>query len=346
VELHVEGAAFEGRPVFFTVKGPWTPASEPVPDPPGLAEKIFTGLAGMVTLVMLSATLYLARHNLRAGRGDPRGASKISLLLLVVWITAWGFGAYHYLTLGVEAQRFATVVGWALINCGLLWLAYAALEPYVRRLWPVILVSWTRLLSGRIRDPRVGRDILVGLAVGVAVALVGLLSGMVPQLLTDSPPNIPRVAGVAFLLGPGRTIGALLGMVPNALANAMLMSFVFVLAHAVVKRAWIAVLITSAVLGVFVLAETASGSLLAAITFGTAFVVPIVATLVVYGLFATALAFLLNQVLNSSPLTLDLSKAYAPTSAWIMAVILAVAIFGLYTARAGRPLFGSILPRE
>jgi serine/threonine-protein kinase len=346
VELHVEGAAFEGRPVFFTVNGPWTPVSEPAPDPPGLAEKIFTGLAGLVTLVMVSATLHLARQNLRAGRGDPRGASKISLLLLVVWIAAWGFGARHYLSPGVEAQRFAGFVGAALLNCGILWLAYVALEPYVRRLWPVILVSWTRVLSGRVRDPRVGRDILVGLAVGVAVALVGLLSGMVPQLLADNPPSIPRSAGVAFLLGGGRTIGAFLGMIPNALANAMLMSFVFVLAHAAVKRAWIAVLITSAVLGVFVLAETVSESLLAAITFGAAFVVPIVATLVLYGLFATALAFLLNQVLNSAPLTLDLSKAYAPTSAWIILVIVAVAAFGLYTARAGRPLFGSILPRD
>jgi hypothetical protein len=32
----------------------------------------------------------------------------------------------------------------------------------VRRRWPATLVSWSRLLAGRFRDPLVGRDVLAG----------------------------------------------------------------------------------------------------------------------------------------------------------------------------------------
>ena len=28
------------------------------------------------------------------------------------------------------------------------WLFYVALEPYVRRFWPQLLIGWTRALSG------------------------------------------------------------------------------------------------------------------------------------------------------------------------------------------------------
>ena len=51
----------------------------------------------------------------------------------------------------------------------LLWVLYIALEPFVRRRWPQILVSWTRLLSGEWRDPLVACNVLVGCAFGVLI---------------------------------------------------------------------------------------------------------------------------------------------------------------------------------
>ncbi len=39
---------------------------------------------------------------------------------------------------------------------------YIALEPSVRRYWPRLLISWSRLMAGDFRDPMVGRDLLVG----------------------------------------------------------------------------------------------------------------------------------------------------------------------------------------
>jgi fructuronate reductase len=33
---------------------------------------------------------------------------------------------------------------------------YVALEPFVRRMWPDALISWSRAIMGRLRDPLVG----------------------------------------------------------------------------------------------------------------------------------------------------------------------------------------------
>src|SRR5262249_10143198 len=39
-----------------------------------------------------------------------------------------------------------------------------------------MLVSWARLLSGRFRDPLVGRDVLIGVAAGTAISAIEVLA--------------------------------------------------------------------------------------------------------------------------------------------------------------------------
>ena len=50
---------------------------------------------------------------------------------------------------------------------GVFYLVYLALEPFVRRSWPTMLVGWSRALSGRVPDPVVGRDLIVGVVAGL-----------------------------------------------------------------------------------------------------------------------------------------------------------------------------------
>jgi hypothetical protein len=52
----------------------------------------------------------------------------------------------------------------ALFWGGAVWMLYLALEPYVRRYWPQAIISWTRVLAGRWRDPLVGRDVVLGVS--------------------------------------------------------------------------------------------------------------------------------------------------------------------------------------
>ena len=61
------------------------------------------------------------------------------------------------------------------------YLFYMAVEPYVRRLWPDSLIAWSRLLDGRLRDPLLGKHILIGALVGIGVA------DTMPPLLKTNP---------------------------------------------------------------------------------------------------------------------------------------------------------------
>ena len=77
-----------------------------------------------------------------------------------------------------------------------MWLAYVAIEPIVRRRWPDLLISWTRLVSGRFRDPLVGRDALAGILGGAVVWLALGGSQALPNWfdlpgMTPVPPQGP-----------------------------------------------------------------------------------------------------------------------------------------------------------
>jgi serine/threonine-protein kinase len=76
----------------------------------------------------------------------------------------------HTLDYRTELERLTNILGSAVFRGVKLGIAYLALEPYVRRHWPWQLIGWVRLLAGRWRDPRVGTDILIGLAFGVGFA--------------------------------------------------------------------------------------------------------------------------------------------------------------------------------
>ena len=70
------------------------------------------------------------------------------------------------------------------------WLLYIALEPHIRRVWPGIMIGWSRLLAGSVRDPLVGRDVLVGVLVAIGN---GLIFGLHTFLRSWSgrPPQFP-----------------------------------------------------------------------------------------------------------------------------------------------------------
>lgn len=87
----------------------------------------------------------------------------------------------------------------ALFWAGHTWLFYAALEPPVRRRWPLRLVGWTRLLGRRLRDPLVGREVLVGTLAGAAIAGIILLTAAAPSSLNPSGfgPHVSSLSSLA-----------------------------------------------------------------------------------------------------------------------------------------------------
>lgn len=107
-----------------------------------------------------------------AGRTDLRGAVRLSIYLCVA-------GAISTLASSTPSMggAFVNSVAGLLIfqSCETFVFTvalYLTLEPVLRRTWPESLVSWIRLLDGRLLDPRVGRDVMSGLLWGLGVAVL------------------------------------------------------------------------------------------------------------------------------------------------------------------------------
>ena len=154
--LRIDAAAYRGRTTLFEVAPPWASVGRTTSPEVGQGAKALAIVLTILLLTILGMGLMLARRNLRQGRGDRPGAFRIAVLVFAGLMLAWVFGADHRPTsaeVGLGIQQTA----WALFYAGFTWLVYIALEPYARKIWPEIMVSWNRLIRGRWRDPMVGR---------------------------------------------------------------------------------------------------------------------------------------------------------------------------------------------
>src|SRR5262249_7206661 len=141
-----------------------------------------------------------------------------------------------------EYLRLSEIVAFALLAATGIWILYMAFEPYVRRFWPQLLIGWSRLLSGRVRDPLVGRDVLVGVTAGMIAGLLLASRNVIPYLLglSVATPVLP-VSWV--FLGSRYAVAGALFTVLGALRNALQIVCVVVFLRILVRRNWIVFLL-------------------------------------------------------------------------------------------------------
>jgi tRNA A-37 threonylcarbamoyl transferase component Bud32 len=309
----VEAAEFSGRPVSFQVVSPWS--SPPRPATPNRAAWTRTLATGgtLLSIALTAGGILLVRYNVVSGRADRRGALRITLFLLSIWTASWLLGAKHSLDVQVEWGRFISFIAFAITNVTVTGVFYLALEPFVRRYFPDILISWTRIIAGRFNDPRVARDVLIGIALGIFLSCARMALGL-PSLWLDTAPPVPISSSVQFLLGERYALSSLLRSVPNQLQSAMVGTFLFVLLRAAIGRTWIAASLSVALLAAVVLFEGGDSTLLSVTVVLVLFVAPIMAVFLRYGVVAVAAALLVNQWTIMIPLTADLSRANATLS--------------------------------
>ena len=77
-----------------------------------------------------------------------------------------------------EFLALGEAVGLAFLLAAVPWVGYLAVEPHFRRHWPTQLVTWSRLLEGKVGDPMVSRHVLVGVLVALLAASI---QGTVPS---------------------------------------------------------------------------------------------------------------------------------------------------------------------
>jgi serine/threonine-protein kinase len=335
--LRVEAAAYRGRPVYFEVLGPWSRAHRDG-EMGKRADNHFLGLFfAAASLAVLLAAILVARMNLRAGRGDFAAALRIACVIGCADLLAWLLTSTHASEPMTEMRRLFTAIGQALLSAGAVWLLYIAVEPWVRRFWPDTLKGWSRLLSGHVSDPRVGRDVMIGLAFGLGLQLLVRLSIPLHDLLgVPGPP--PQLGRVALLAGPIYAFGGLASVVSDATFNAFVIVFLIVGLKVGLRRKPLVVAGTVLFYIALTVPATMSegGVPWIGAGLGVLAMIALVTVPVRYGLLATTAAFLANFITGGVPWSLSFGRWQAQPSELALALLMFLVIWAGWTASGGR----------
>jgi serine/threonine-protein kinase len=336
VPLRIEAAAAQGKPVSLRIVLPWTrPAEEPAPQR-GFGHRASQLMRVVAPGVVVLAAGLVAMRNVRRGRGDRRGALRLALYLGAARFL-WFLGAHHLASID-EFDLFMSHLSQATLWVGLAYVFYLAIEPYARRLWPRMLVSWVRVLDGGFRDPLVGRDLLVGAAAGAWIALVGRLQFWIPAVLGGTS-ALPTFGYWTFEPLRG-TLPAFVSIV--AIHTGALLEIIFPMTWLLILRLLIRRTVPAAIVAGLlgsILFYPETGSIPGYIV-GSCFVMALLfGVLFRFGLLAFAAVYYVFRLLGQMPLTLHPGDWYLGVVLLALAFIAAPALWGFWTSRAGRPLF-------
>jgi serine/threonine-protein kinase len=246
----------------------------------------------------------------------------------VSWVlTAHHVPVYAYLPAVFRGVNHSLAVG---VLGGLL---YMGVEPIVRRRWPQSLISWTRVLGGRVRDPLVGSHVLVGTACGIGLAM--WLTLKMTLLLRQGHVT---VLDWRMLQGPGWIVmGVMWNLVWFALTKALAVLALLLLARVVFRRDWIAIVVVVLMANLFSILDGPHPPT------QFAFEVPAAALsvwlLLRLGLLPVVVAFFVNELVIYCPFTMDFAAWYSAPTLAVLAMVAGLAVWSFSVALAGRALF-------
>jgi serine/threonine-protein kinase len=334
--VRVAAATYRGRVVFFKVFAPWYAPDRLTPAQGPLASRFGFAFFVVCALLVLVLCFLFARRNLKLGRGDRRGALRsATLFFAAIWIG---------LALGTHYSRSALwIFNWvndtfayaagAALEFGFF---YLALEPYVRRKWPEILISWSRLLAGGWYDPLVGRDLLIGSLLGTLASMTSFLRVALPFWFHIA--NITSGAGLEDQLGTVPAFFGIISLKSFALINMMGTLAILFIATLVTRKKWIGIAVT----GVFLVIINVTGeNLRVELILVVAFAMIMLYSLLRFGLLSSAVSWIVSHVLFA-PLTTDLSRWYAWRGLFAVALVMGCALFGFKLALARQSAFGRV----
>jgi len=327
IPIRVEAAAFHGKPVNFVVL---LPDVQPGPEGRSAGDLVYL----VIELIIILGSFPFARYNLRLGRGDTRAATRLALFSFAIGFSAWLIGGAHVAG-EAEADLFFQALMRSIFEAVLLGVMYLSFEPFVRRKWPQTIVSWSRILAGGLRDPLVGRDIVLGVAVGILLALIEGFGA-----LSYRPLGVPmvRTSSALITLTSGRfATGEFLFLIIDALFRSLGILFMLFLGRTILRKQWLAAgVITVALAGI--LAANAAHPLIEW-PVSLLFFALMIFALMRFGLLVLSVAMFVVLLFVSFPIGSDATVWYVGTTAFVLIAVLALSLYGARMALAGQPLF-------
>jgi serine/threonine protein kinase len=331
--LRVEAAAWRGKPVFFFLIGDWTKPERMVStEKKSVGQRAGKILGFFVVCAILVGSVLLARRNYRQGRGDREGALRLAGIMFLLEMALF-LCRGHFAAFGDALGLFILAVSTALFLSGLTWTLYLAVEPWVRRHWPKTIISWSRLLSGGLRDPLVGRDILFGVALGVVWILVFEIR-YIPMMHMGAAPDL---FSSSFLMGGRNALGAWLYQWPQSIQTTLVFFFLLFGLKVLLRKEWIAGIVLVAI---FALPRGLSSTYMAVEIPAQILVYAIAVVIVLrFGFIPLACAVFTINLLGNVPFSSDLSAWYMPASIMALLSVVALAAWGFYTSLGGEPVW-------
>jgi serine/threonine-protein kinase len=333
--LRVEAAEYDGRAVEFRVLPASLQPIAPGPYRRAWVRRTLDMFIVIMTVAVIAVLGAQARRNTRAGRGDRRGAVKIALVMLGIQATVLALYR-HWTTVAIQSLIAVLYSFGVAFSVGLLaWLYYLALEPYVRRQWPHLLISWTRLLEGRWRDPLVGRGILAGTTQALwSGAIIPGIAVAAAQWL-ELPIAVPWGQSQLASFGPSVAalfadrLTAFIGVFTAWFTLAILVLFGLVVRQE--RAAWVLLGLTFVAIAgwlMLLLQPYAMEAPLAAWFFGSLMALSTVVVLRRHGLLGCSVFAIVVTALINTPLTADLTRWYVWRTGTVAALVVAFAVWG------------------
>jgi hypothetical protein len=198
-----------------------------------------------------------------------------------------------------------------------------------------------RLIAGRRsagRGTRGGRDALAG----AAVALLLEIAKVVPMAFGWRIPQLPFGTALLPLFGVPLLFSRWLSELNSVLQDTLAVTMIFVVMRLVLKRSWLAL-----GAGILVLVVVANnGSAVSGSWMDTLNVsMFVLMTVAIYrsGLVAMATALFVSNIVADLPMTSNLSAWWSTPTTLTVGLLIGLACFAYYAARAGQPLFGTII---
>ena len=339
--VRIEAASYHGRPVWFATIMPWREPMSLEALPPPQWESVVLLFNVLLIVLLPVAAVLIIRRNFRRGRGDMRGAVVLGVTVFITLALAAGLRADHASSLFEEwvvySQLTVEMFFFGLLSA----LFYFAAEPLVRRRWPEMLVSWSRLVAGRWRDPMIGRDLLIGAVAGLAVAAGSYLLA----LMIDGPGHVIAVKA-ATPLGSVRHAGYfLMRGIAEGLIRAIGAAFLLVLLRGFVRKTWLAAVLATGICAASILylgvgSETARS--VAAVLFAATGVF----ILIRFGLIATAATAYVILILHWIPTTLDPSSWFFGRSLLTYGTLVVLGLVGFFLSLGDKSVFPGAIFEE
>ncbi len=320
--VQVEAAVWRGRPVYF-----W--ACQKSLDP--ISQKSADGMNLFVAFVgaLLVCAFVIAWRNRKLGRADVKGAVRTAATVGISALAARLFAYGHALDsaeYGAFMISLSVSAGTALLVAAI----YLAVEPYVRRYWPDLLISWVRLLGGGLRDPLVGRHVLTGFAVQAWCDVVVLLALVKHPFATES-------SSLQWLSSTPKAIAQLLYSYGAAVQPAFYVLLATLLIFILVRKRYLAAVIGAALFTAILTFSAVDPLVTAAeVAIGIA---AILFVLLRWGFLPVVAMFFWSRISRSLIWTLDTQAWYFGYSLLAMAVLVGLALLAFRFALAGQSIW-------